>query len=249
MRVVIQGLGFSYPGTDDGPVAVLADLDLVVESGSFHAVVGPNGCGKSTLLRIVAGLEQPTTGLVTLEGDRRFRYPTAMVFEDPRLLPWWDVERNVGIGLEFSGASPDLRRRVRDFYTAHVGLAGLGRRRPQDLSRGQQSRAGLGRGLAHEADVLLLDEPFAHLDAIARHLVRTDVERLWHADRRTTIFVTHDVEEAVVLADRVSVMRGGPGQLVETIEIDTPRPRRDLSDPGLRSAVGRVWEALESGTG
>ncbi len=247
MRVVLDNVGFAYESSDGRASVALDGMNLVVESGTFHSLVGANGCGKSTLLRLVAGLDDPGWGSVGFEGERRFRYPAAMVFQTPRLIPWWNVERNVGTGLEFSARPKALQERVRDFYTSLVGLGGLGRRRPDELSGGERSRAGLGRALAHEADVLLLDEPFAHLDAISRRLILEELERLWEADGRTTIMVTHDIEEAVLMSDRVSVMRRGPGPLVATIEVDAPRPRYAGSPahPAIRSAVARVWEALE----
>jgi ABC-type nitrate/sulfonate/bicarbonate transport system ATPase subunit len=247
VRIDIVDLGFSYPGSDGAPHRVVSGFGLEVASGSFHAIVGPSGCGKTTILRLIAGLETPHHGRIEMTGSPRRTHPTAMVFESPRLLPWWNVERNVGIGMEFSDRPRDLIERVRRFYTAHVGLAGLGRRRPDQLSMGQASRAGLGRAIAHEADVLLLDEPLAHLDAIARRNIQRDLEALWMADGRTTVLVTHDVEEAVLLSDRVTVIRAGDEPIVETIEVDAPRPRSDLdpTDPGLRSASVKVWEALE----
>jgi ABC-type nitrate/sulfonate/bicarbonate transport system ATPase subunit len=251
MRVVVDNLAFGYSTSDHEVREVLADLDLDVADGSFHALVGRNGCGKSTLLRLVAGLEQPARGSIVFEGTPRYDHATAMVFQTPRLLPWWTVERNVGTGIEFSGKAKMLGERIRDFYTSHVGLAGLGRRMPNQLSMGEQSRVGLGRALAHEADVLLLDEPFAQLDAISRRKVREDLERIWMIDGRTTILVTHDIEEAVVLGDRVTVMRGRPGPAVTTIEVDAPRPRHALGllNPGMVSAISRVWEALEMSDG
>jgi NitT/TauT family transport system ATP-binding protein len=250
MDVEIRGVGFAYSSTS-GFTEVLRDLDVTVASGSFHALVGPSGCGKSTLLKLVAGLEEPAAGTIRVTGTQRHEHPTALVFQTPRLLPWWNVERNVGIGLEFSGKPRALYERVKDFYTAHVGLGGLGKRHPGTLSLGQQSRAGIGRALAHDADVMLLDEPFAHLDAIARRNIQTDLERLWDLDPRTTLMVTHDIQEAVMLADRVSVMSAGPGPLIETIEVDAGRPRfsRTLDHPGVRAAVRRVWEALERSGG
>lgn len=252
MKIEMANLTFGYPRRLDGePSTAIQDLSLTIVSGSFHAIVGPSGCGKTTLLRLIAGLEEPASGTVELVGQSRHRHAAAMVFESPRLLPWWTVERNVGIGLEFSNRSKELIERVRDFYTSHVGLGGLGKRMPDQLSLGQQSRAGLARALAHEADVLLLDEPFANLDAITRRRLHGEVEELWRADGRTTVMVTHDVEEAVLMSDRVSVMRAGVHPIVETIEVDAARPRFEAPGslgadaPGIRSAMAHVWDALE----
>jgi ABC-type nitrate/sulfonate/bicarbonate transport system ATPase subunit len=243
MDVRITDLGFGYP---DG-ARVLSRFDLVVTTGTVHAVVGPNGCGKSTLLRIVAGLEKPTVGRVEFIGSQRHEQQTALVFQDPRLLPWWTVERNIAISAEFSEKPPEIYERIRDFHTKRMGLGRLRNQRPDTLSLGQQTMAGLGRGIAHDAEVLLLDEPFAHLDALNRRRLHEEFETHWQLDPRTIILVTHDVEEAITLADRVSVMRRDPGPLVETIVVDAERPRVGISPahPGIRSATSRVWEALE----
>lgn len=245
MNVRITNLGFTYGG--EVPTRVLSDVDLEVTSGSVHAVVGPNGCGKSTLLRIVAGLEQPTSGRVEFVGPQRHEKKTALVFQDPRLLPWWTVERNVAISAEFSEKPNDVYLRIRDFHTRRMGLGAVRAQKPDTLSLGQQTMAGLGRGIAHDAEVLLLDEPFTHLDAINRRKLHEEFETHWQLDPRTILLVTHDVDEAITLADRVSVMRGGPGPLIDTIEVDAPRPRVGISPahPGLRSATTWVWDALE----
>ncbi len=243
VAVAVDEVSFAYPA-EAGWFWVLRSFSLDIGAGSVHAVVGPSGCGKTTLLRLIAGMERPSSGTIEFLGTARLGRRTAMVFESPRLLPWWTVERNVGTGLEFGRRPRSVRERVRDFYTSYVGLGGLGKRLPHELSLGQQTRAGLGRGLAHEADVLLLDEPFAHLDAISRSRLRSELELMWLADGRTAVVVTHDVEEAVLLADRVTVMRGGLGPAVETIEVDAGRPR-DVDAPGVRSAIARVWDALE----
>lgn len=247
MRVDIADLSFAYPGRTGSAASVMSGFDLTIASGSFHGIVGPSGCGKSTLLRLIAGLERPTGGRIDMTGEPRRTHASAMVFDSPRLLPWWNVERNVALGVELTDRPKEIVERVRRFYTTHVGLTGLGKRRPDQLSMGQASRAGLGRALAHEADVLLLDEPLAHLDAIARRNIQRDLEQLWMTDGRTTVLVTHDVDEAVMLSDRVTVIRAGDRPVVATIEVDAPRPRADLlpSEPGLRAAAAHVWQALE----
>ncbi len=248
MRVRIERLGFAYSGRVTGPL-VLSDLDLDVASGSVHTVVGPNGCGKSTLLRLVARLEEPTTGTVRFIGTQRHENLTAFVFQDPRLLPWWNVERNIAISAEFSNKPRVFYSKVRDYHMKLMKLDSVTGKKPDQLSLGQQTLAGVGRGLAHDAEVLLLDEPFAHLDAITRRRLQDEFETHWQLEPRTILMVTHDVEEAVLLSDRVSVMRSGPGPLVDTIEVDAGRPRVGMSPahPGLRAAIAQVWSALEDG--
>lgn len=243
VRVVVRGLCFGYGGRVR---SVLSGVDLDVESGTVHAVVGPNGCGKSTLLKIIAGLDHPSVGSVDFIGEKLHDNRTAFVFQEPRLLPHWNVERNIAIGTEFTEKPPSLYRRVRDFYTKQVGLDRLRHHRPGELSLGQQTMAGLGRGLAHDADVILLDEPFAHIDAINRRRLGEEFETHWRLDRRTVLLVTHDVEEAVFLSDRVSVMSGTPGPLVATIDVDAPRPRQIVppTDSRLLDAKTSVWDAL-----
>jgi ABC-type nitrate/sulfonate/bicarbonate transport system ATPase subunit len=245
VNVRIASLGYSYG--EEVRTRVLSDLDLEVRSGSVHALVGPNGCGKSTLLRIVAGLAKPTTGRVEFVGPQTHEKKTALVFQDPRLLPWWTVERNIAIGAEFSEKPNDIYLKIRDFHTRSMGLGRVRAQKPDTLSLGQQTMAGLGRGIAHDAEVLLLDEPFAHLDAINRRKLHEEFETHWQLDPRTILLVTHDVDEAITLADRVSVMRGGPGPLIDTIEVDVERPRVGISPahPGMRSAATWVWDALE----
>jgi len=244
MRLRLRKVGFAYGA---GGSLVLSDLDLDVASGSVHALVGPNGCGKSTLLRVIAGLEKPTVGDVDFIGLKRHENRTALVFQDPRLLPWWTVERNIAISAEFSEKPDQMYQKIRDYHTSRMGLRRVKAQKPETLSLGQQTMAGLGRGIAHDAEVLLLDEPFAHLDAINRRKLHEEFETHWQMDPRTILLVTHDVDEAVTLADRVSVMRDGPGPLVDTIEVDAERPRVGISPahPGLRAATAWVWEALE----
>jgi NitT/TauT family transport system ATP-binding protein len=245
MRVDIVGLGFRYPPPSGGEV--LRGVDLRIESGSTHAIVGRSGCGKTTLLHVIAGLAAPTSGSVAFAGDARHRHRAAMVFETPRLVPWWTVERNVGIGVEFTDMPRGLYDRVKDFYTSYVGAAALRERLAATLSAGQQSRVAFGRALAHDADVLLLDEPLAGLDAHTRRRLHVELEAILAADPRTAILCTCDIEEAVLLADRVSVLPSRPGPIVETVKVAAGRPRLEAGTtaPGVRAAVARVWESLE----
>ncbi|MBK5266617.1 MAG: ATP-binding cassette domain-containing protein [Acidimicrobiia bacterium] len=243
MGVDITDLEFSWPSSE----AVFSALSLRVKSHSVHAVMGRSGCGKSTLLSLIAGLESPSHGTIAFVGERIHRQHVAMVFQDPRLLPWWPVDRNVAISAEFEGRGPEWYRRVKDYYTNLVGLKEFANRMPHQLSLGMQTKASIGRGFAHDADVMLLDEPFVHLDAISRRKMWVELETHWELDPRTYVLVTHDPEEAVMLADRVSILTPAPSHLYETIEIDLPRPRTIdmLTHPGFRSALSRVWEALE----
>lgn len=245
MRVVLRGLTFRYEPTG---APVLRDLDLEIESGSVHAIVGPNGCGKTTVLRIIAGLAEPSSGRVQFIGPRRRENLTAVVFQEPRLIPHWTIERNIAIGAEFGPKPQPLYERIRDFYTKQVGLRKERHARPNELSHGQQTMAGLGRGLAHDSEVILLDEPFAHLDALRREKMRLEFETHWQLDPRTVVLVTHDVEEAVMMSDRISVMSRGPGPLLGTVEVATPRPRSEapLSHPARLSAISQVWDLLEN---
>lgn len=246
MRLEIRDLYFAHTGRDGGEIPVLHGFDLTVDEGTVHALVGPNGCGKTTLLRIVAGLEEPGGGSVEFVGTSRHENLTAMVFQEPGLVPWWNVGRNIAASAEFSRKPEALYKRIRVFHAAQVGLSALRDRLPGTLSRGQQAKAGLGRAFAHDADVILLDEPFAHVDALARTQLQEELETHWQLDPRTVLFVTHDITEAVMLADYVSIMASTPGPLVATVPIDIQRPRvpLDRGHPGLRAAIAAVRSAL-----
>ena len=246
MRVLMSEIDFQVPTIGGRIVQILDGVTLAIASGEVHALLGPNGCGKTTLLRIIAGLDGPTAGSVDFAGERRHPNMSAFIFQDPTLLPWWSVERNISASAEFAGRDRAIIERVRDFYLHRVGLSRFRRSTPDQLSRGMQTKAAMGRALAHDASVLLLDEPFAHLDALSRLKMQEDLETHWHLDPRTLILVTHDVEEAVQLADRISVMSPAPGRIVGTVDVDMPRPRTQSArhHPGFRAAVGHVWDLL-----
>jgi NitT/TauT family transport system ATP-binding protein len=235
-RVSVQ-----FPGAE-GPV--LADVALQVERGEFAAIVGASGAGKSTLLRIIAGLEPLGGGAI----ERHFtaaagRRPVAIVFQEARLMPWRPVETNVGLGLEGLGLSAAERTtRIQDAL-ALVGLDDLAARWPYQLSGGQRQRVGIARALAVAPDLLLMDEPFASLDAITRHALQDELLRIWRATGTTIVFVTHDIEEAVYLADRVLLLGGAPARVTENFAVAAPRPRRRQDDT-LASVASRVRASL-----
>lgn len=211
-RLLLEGVGRKF---DDR--WVLEGLDLEVETGSFVSVLGPSGAGKSTLLRIIAGLEQPSAGTVALQGSASEPVTSRVMFQEDRLLPWRSVEDNVLLGVK------GRRDEARALLDA-VGLAGRGGAWPAELSGGQKQRVALARALLHHPQLLLLDEPFGSLDAITRIAMQQLLERLWLEQPRTVVLVTHDVEEALVLSDRVLVLAGG--SVGRDLRIDLPRGER-----------------------
>lgn len=217
-------------------VHVLKDIDLEVRENEFLVLLGPGQSGKSTLLRIIAGLERPSTGEVKLNGkpvdgpgpDR------SMVFQTYTLFPWRTVQANVEMGPKFRGISKEDRRRIGQKYIDLVGLNGFESAFPHQLSGGMKQRVGLARAYANSPEVLLLDEPFGQLDAQTRYLMEQEVLRIWETDKRTVIFVTNNVDEALYLGDRVVILEGKlPGQIRTINEILLPRPRERNSKPFL----------------
>ncbi|MFZ5816387.1 MAG: ABC transporter ATP-binding protein [Bacillota bacterium] len=221
------GIRFEGVSKRFGDLPVLNAIHLGVGRGEFAAIVGPSGCGKSTLLRMAAGLEQPDTGLVLHQG-RPVEGPDPsrmMIFQEHALYPWRTVAENVGFGLELSGTSRAERaERVADVLK-RVGLAGFERYYPHQLSGGMRQRAAIARALVVDPEVLLLDEPYGALDAMTRLTMQDELLRLWQGSGKTVLLITHDIEEALYLADRVFVMSHRPGRVIREILLDLPRPR------------------------
>jgi NitT/TauT family transport system ATP-binding protein len=211
--------------------------------------VGPSGCGKSTLLNMLAGLLSPSEGRVGFEGDLPSgRPPTAMVFQEFALFPWRTVQGNVEFGLEEAGLPAVERHATARRYVELAGLAGFERRYPHELSGGMRQRVGMARALAVDPAVLLMDEPFSALDAQTRQLMQEELLAIWERTRKTILYVTHNIHEAVWMADRVVVLSRRPGHVLEIVPIELKRPRTEamLGEPAFVRAVERIWALIKS---
>ena len=242
--VQVRDCWMYFPGKDPGAeVHVLERVNLDVAQGEFVCIVGPSGCGKSTLLNIVGGFLEETQGEVSVEnavvnGPDPGRI---FVFQENGVFPWLTVEQNIGFGL-LSRPEAERIERVKH-YTAMVGLNGFEKSYPRELSGGMRQRVEIARALAADARVLYMDEPFGALDFLTRLKMRSDLIRIWQAEKKTILFVTHDIEEAVQLADRVLVMTKRPATIQQEVKIDLPRPR-DLDSPGYLAARDRIFEIM-----
>ena len=224
--IVARGVGKTFERRSVVTTA-LAAIDLTVAQGEFVAIVGPSGCGKSTLLRLIAGLLRPTEGEVFTNGHAVTRPVTdlGIVFQNPVLLEWRNVLDNVLVQVELRGQRAAAHRDRAIALLQAVGLGDFLRNRPRELSGGMRQRTSIVRALIHDPPLLLMDEPFGALDALTREQMRIDLEALWLRTRKTVLFVTHSIDEAVLLADRVVVMSPRPGRIEQIIEVDLPRPR------------------------
>ena len=230
-----------------GSITALDGLSFRVLPSEFVCVVGPSGCGKSTLLRIIAGLIPPTSGRVTFEGGfASGRLRGGLVAQENGTFPWMTVLDNVAFGLEMLGMAKTPRRELARQFLDRVGLGQFAGHYPHELSVGMRQRVGIGRAFVSEAPVLLMDEPFGALDAQTRWVLQAELLRIWNADRKLVVFVTHDVEEAVLLADRVLVMTGRPGRIREEIRIPLDRPRDPRRDHKVINEITwHIWQILE----
>jgi NitT/TauT family transport system ATP-binding protein len=227
--VEVRGVSktFRRPGRDEEGVVALSDVSFTIAPGEFVCLLGPSGCGKTTLLRMINGLIAPDTGEVLVDGQSG---PTpgpwaGFVFQSFRLLPWLTVLDNVQFPLEIQAMEREQRRARADEYVRLVGLERFGKSYPHELSGGMQQRVALARALAMEPSLLLMDEPFAALDAQTREFMQIELSRIWAARRIAVVFVTHSLDEALFLADRLILLRPRPGQVEEIMEVPLPRPR------------------------
>ena len=247
MRLLIQDVSKTYRDRDGHDVEALAGVTFTVEAEELVAVVGPSGCGKSTLLNMLAGLLSPSAGGVGFEGDLPAgRPPTAMVFQEFALFPWRTVQANVEFGLEEAGLAAVERRATAGRYLELTGLTGFERKYPHQLSGGMRQRVGIARALAVDPAVLLMDEPFSALDAQTRQLMQEELLAIWERTRKTILYVTHNIHEAVYMADRVVVLSRRPGRVMAEVKIELPRPREErmIGDPAFVASVERIWSLI-----
>jgi ABC-type nitrate/sulfonate/bicarbonate transport system ATPase subunit len=250
-KLVIEGLGRVFPGVKGGdPVIALQPTTLSIADNEFVTILGPSGCGKSTLLRIVAGLDRPTTGRVVLDG-RAIGGPgpdRGMVFQSYTLFPWLTIEENIAFGLKEKGKSASETREIVAAFIDKVGLRGFERHWPKQLSGGMQQRTAIARALANDPDVLLLDEPFGALDNQTRALMQELLLGIWEREKKTVLFVTHDIEEAIFVGSRCLVMSARPGRVKADIPIPLPHPRHYTmkTSPDFSALKARLTEEIRA---
>lgn len=232
---------------DGKEMEALHDINLSIRENEFVCFIGPSGCGKTTLLRIIAGLEEPTCGTVSLAGEQ-IKGPAperGMVFQEYSLFPWRTVLNNVAFGLELKGVPSDERNARAMQYLKMVGLERFETRYPHELSGGMKQRVAIARALVNDPRALLMDEPFGALDAQTRNVMQSELLRIWEEEKKTVVFVTHSVDEAIYLADRIVIMSARPGRIKDIIEIDLPRPRNRTS-PEVNLIRDRILCDLKS---
>jgi len=248
--VAASKLGLTFQ-TNDGPVQALSDVNLEIARGEFVSFIGPSGCGKTTFLRVIADLEQPTSGSINVNGqsasEARVNRAYGYVFQAPALYPWRTIEKNVALPLEIMGLA-DREARIKRSIDL-VNLAGFEKKYPWQLSGGMQQRASIARALAFDADLLLMDEPFGALDEIVRDHLNSELLKLWARTNKTIAFVTHSIPEAVYLSTKIVVMSPRPGRVTDIIESDLPRERPlDIREtPEFLKLAARVREGLRAG--
>jgi NitT/TauT family transport system ATP-binding protein len=247
-----QGVCLTYQ-TADGEVEALSNVNLDIAEGDFVSFIGPSGCGKTTLLRVIADLERPTSGTILINGitaeQARLQRQYGYIFQAPALYPWRTIERNVTLPLEIMGFDAAQRRERVEQYLKLVNLSGFERKYPWQLSGGMQQRASIARALSFEPALLLMDEPFGALDEIVRDHLNEQLLRLWNQTKKTVVFVTHSIPEAVFLSTKIVVMSPRPGRIIDIISCDFPRDRtlEVRETPEFIKIAQRVRSGLRSG--
>ena len=246
MKVVVHSVTKEFV-TATGTTRAIGGVNLEVRDREFFGIIGPTGCGKTTLLHIIAGLEEPSTGSVQFVGEQRGKSMVSMVFQESALMPWRNVEENVPLGAEFRKEEPSVYKRVSRFFLEVVKLLDFAGAQTHELSGGMKQKVAIARALANDPEVILMDEPFASLDAQTRLLMREELLRIWERDKKTVILVTHNLDEAVMLCDRIAVMSARPGLIKSVVTVDVPRPRtmKSMKDPDFSICMDKIWNLLK----
>ena len=243
-KIAIRALSKRFRSRDM-EVTALDSFDLRIGDGEFICIVGPSGCGKTTLLRILAGLELPTAGTVDITRRNATRPLTSMIFQETSIFPWLSVRRNVAYGLDMRRVEPVTRDRIVDHFLELTGLARFADAYPHQLSGGMKQRVSVARAFANDPEILLMDEPFAALDEQTKITLQQELLKLWSETRKTVVFITHSIDEALVLADRIVVLSGRPGKLKADIAVDFARPRL-VQELKADAEFGRLWHDIWS---
>jgi NitT/TauT family transport system ATP-binding protein len=246
MKVVVHGVTKEFI-SGQRTVRALGGVSLEVRDREFFGIIGPTGCGKTTLLHIIAGLEKQNSGSVEFVGEKHSKSMVSMVFQESALMPWRNVEENVPLGAEFRHEQPSVYKRISRFFLEVVRLLDFAGAQPHELSGGMKQKVAIARALANDPEVILMDEPFASLDAQTRLLMREELLRIWERDKKTVILVTHNIEEAVMLCDRIAVMSSRPALIKEIVTVDIPRPRnfKSMKDPDFAKCMEKIWNLLK----
>ncbi|MHB1344748.1 MAG: ABC transporter ATP-binding protein [Thermoleophilia bacterium] len=245
-KIVIKGLTKEFV-TRDRVVTAVKDVDLTINEGEFVCIVGPSGCGKTTLLRILAELETETRGDIRVVHSDPSKPLNSMVFQEQSIFPWMSVRKNIGFGLKCRRVNKKVIEETVERYIQMIGLQKFGEAYPHQLSGGMKQRVSVARAFANDPEILLMDEPFAALDEQNKIMLQEELLKIWEAERKTVIFITHSIDEALILADRVIIMTSHPGTFKASVEVDLPRPRRISElrgDPHFNRLFTELWGVL-----
>ncbi|MFC5496871.1 ABC transporter ATP-binding protein [Caenimonas terrae] len=250
LKIAVRGLRKSFRLRGGQPVEALRDIDLEIADGEFVSIIGASGCGKTTLLRIVGGFEQADAGQVEIaSAPTESGLVTSTVFQEESVFPWLTAQDNVGYGLKIRGLPAARRQQVVDHFIEKVGLAAFRNAYPSQLSGGMRQRVSVARAFANEPEVLLMDEPFGALDEQTRLVLQDEILRLWSQHRCTVLFVTHNLDEAITLSDRIVVLSARPGRVRAVIPVELPRPRNVIalrSNPRYGQLYQQLWDLLQA---
>lgn len=250
-KIIIKNLEKVFH-SDGRAITALTDLSFEINEGEFFGIVGPSGCGKTTLLNLIGGIEEPTGGSILINGSEVEGpgFDRGMLFQEGALLPWRTAMKNVEFGLEIKGINNRERGEIAEKYLRLVGLEGFEESYPHELSGGMMQRVALARVLTFDPDILLMDEPFASVDALTRESLQNELLKIWTETKKTIVFVTHSIDEVIYLSDRIAVVSARPGKVKDVVEITLPRPREGIrTSAEFAKLRDKIWDILKEEMG